>query len=191
MHVLPLASHACPKVPPRRGRAMWGGVTVATKLNWIKPWEIDGRAVLSRHWPELEPWAVLFRLSIHQRDEVLERLNASGRGQDASLFRLLGGMRYRKNKQEWFALLERMKQMIRPELFLESLAVEDWRDEGRLIEARDAVTAFLAARFPKLDVAPTIQSSNDLKALRALIPKIAVARDEATVTRALKNLLKR
>lgn len=194
MYVLPLAQHACPKHPPARGTAIWGGVRVDMKLNWIKPWEIDGRVILARGWPELDPWAVLFQLSPEQRDDVMERLNQDGRGQDASLFRLLGGMRYRKSKQEWIALLERMKQMIRPGMFLESLAVEDWREEGRqegrLIEARHALTAFLHARFPKLDVAAAIQSSNDFKALRALIPKVAVARDEDAVKRAMKTLLK-
>ena len=108
-------------------------------------------------------------------------------------------MRYRKKKQEWMALLERMKQMIRPELFLESLAVEDWREEGRqegrqegrlegrLIEAREALTAFIRARFPKLDMA-SIQSATDLHALNSVMPKIATARDEAAVKRLLRGL---
>ena len=171
-------------------------MTVESKLRWIKPWEIDGKVVLRRELPELDPWAVLFHLSETEMDEVLERLNRAGRGQDASLFRLLGGMRYRKSKQVWIALLERMKRMIRPELFLESLAVEDWREEGRvegrqegrLTEARAAIEALIRARFPKLDPLPAIQSTNEADALHALIPRVAIASDEASVKRLLKTL---
>ena len=195
-YVLPLAEHACPKKPPLLGEGVWGDVTVSTRLRWIKPWEIDGQVVLDKGWPELEPWAVLFKLSDRQEDQVLEQLSHEGRGQDASLFRLLGGMRYRKKKHEWLDLLERMKEMIRPELFLESLAVEDWREEGRiegrtegrLMEARNALLALIKARFPKLDVASAIQSSNDIKALHKLIPKVAVAPDATAVKRLIQKL---
>ena len=193
MYVLPLASHACPKEVPQRGKGKWGDVTLVSRLRWLKPWEIDGRVVLERGWPELDPWAVLFHLSEGQLDDVLGRLNADGRGEDASLFRILGGMRYRRDKQTWTVLLERMKNMIRPELFLESLAVEDWREEGRqegrqegrLIEARDALTAIIRARFPRLDIDSSIQLTHDIQALQRLIPEVAVARDEAAAKRIL------
>ena len=192
MYVIPLAEFACPKTAVPMGKGVWGDVTVASRLNWIKPWDIDGRVVLRCGLPDLDPWAVLFNLSRVEEEEVLNRLNEKGRGPDASLFRLLGGMRYRKRKPDWIALLERMKQMIRPELFLESLAVEDWRDEGRqegrLIEAKDALVTFILARFPKLKIAASIHSSTDLNALRALIPKVAVARDEASIKQLLNRL---
>ena len=193
-YVLPLAPHACPKTPPLIAEGAWGDVNLSTRLRWIKPWEIEGRAVLDRGWPDLEPWAVLFDLTREQEEQVLRRLNHAGRGQDASLFRLLGGMRYRKKKQVWIDLLERMKAMIRPELFLESLAVEDWREEGReegrhegsLIEARRALSAVVHARFPNLK-ATTIPTVLDVAALRALIPKVSIARDEAAVRRLLRK----
>ena len=191
MYVLPLAKHACPKVAVPVGKSKWGDVSVGTRLRWIKPWEIDAKHVLDRGWPELDPWAVLFDLNGDQELQVMERLSGDGRGEDASLFRLLGGMRYRKNKPVWLALLERMKTMIRPELFLQSLAVEDWREEGRqegrLMEARAALVSFIRARFRKLDVTP-VQKSTDIKALHALIPKIAVAPDRAAVKRLIENL---
>ena len=92
--------------------------------------------------------------------------------------------------------------MIRPELFLESLAVEDWREEGRqegrrearekacLIEVRGALCSIIHARFPNLEIT-SIASALDLAALRAfraLIPKVTVARDEAAVKRLIRNL---
>ena len=192
MYVLPLAEHACPAKPPLFGKGKWGDVTVEVRFRWIKPWEIDAEVLLRRQWPELDPWAVLFQLNRDQEIEVFERLNHEGRGQDATLFRLLGGMRYRRRKQVWIDLLERMSEMIRPELFLESLAVEDWREEGRregrLIEAREALIAIMKARFPKLDVAQSIRSSNNIKALNRLIPKIAVAPDALAVQRLVQKL---
>ena len=78
-YMLPLASHACPKDPPPFGKAVWGGVTVKARLNWIKPWEIDGGVVIERGWPELDPWAILFDLDDEQEDEVMRRLNENGR----------------------------------------------------------------------------------------------------------------
>ena len=92
--------------------------------------------------------------------------------------------------------------MIRPELFLESLAVEDWREEGRqegrrearekarLIEVQGALSSIIHARFPNLEIT-SIASALDLAALRAfraLIPKVTVARDEAAVKRLIRNL---
>lgn len=101
-----------------------------------------------------------------------------------------------RKKQSWVALLERMKQMIRPELFLESLAVEDWkeegrqegRNEGRLLAGRNALLAIIHARFPSLDLARAIEYYTDATALQALIPKVATARDAAAVKRLLNRL---
>ena len=196
MYVLPLADYACPKFGVPVGKGEWGDVEVAARLRWIKPWEIDGKVVLERAWPELDAWAVLFNLSNAQEVEVLGRLNQQGRGEDATLFRILGGMRYRRKKQIWVALLERMKQMIRPELFLESLAVEDWREEGRqegrqegeLLAARNALLAIIHARFPKLFLTRAIESCTDTNAIQVLIPKIATARDAAAVKRLVDQL---
>lgn len=66
----------------------------------VKPGEIDSKVVLERGWPELDAWADLFNLSDKQEEEVLGRLNQQGRGEDATLFRLLGGMRYRTEEAE-------------------------------------------------------------------------------------------
>ena len=84
--------------------------------------------------------------------------------------------------------------MIRPELFLESLAVEDWREEGReegrhegsLIEARRGLSTIIHTRFPNLK-ATKIPTVLDVAALRALIPKVIIARDEAAVRRLLRR----
>ena len=120
---------ACPARTPEFGRAEWGDVQVAVRIRWIKPWEIDAKAVLELNSPSLDPWAVLFRLSDVQMETVASRLK--GRPRDAGLFRILGGMRYRKNTGEWKKLLGRVNPMISREMMRESLAVQEWLDEGR------------------------------------------------------------
>src|SRR5450432_2223525 len=63
VHVLPLTRESCPSRVPMHGRAVRGGITVTAKLNWIKPWEIDGQVVLDLKSPVLDPWTVLFHVS--------------------------------------------------------------------------------------------------------------------------------
>ena len=114
---------------PAFGGAEWGDVLVAVRLRWIKPWELDALLVLDRDLPELDPWAVLFNYSDVQLKEVVERLN--NRPRDAGLFRILGGMRYRKDVRFWKDLLERIDPVLTKESFRQSLAVQEWLEEGR------------------------------------------------------------
>ena len=143
-----------------------------------------------REWYWISPFAgtrsldrAVPRLQTLQLDETMARLQAQTQG--APLFRILGGMRYRKNRAEWIALLERMDQMIRPELLRESLAVQEWLEEGRAeglergVEKGlyDSLIAILSAKFPGL------KSSLGFGSIRlqtrqcssGLIRKIAVA----------------
>ena len=55
---------------------------------------------------------------------------------------------------------------------------------------RGALSSIIHARFPNLEIT-SIASALDLAALRAfraLIPKVTVARDEAAVKRLIRNL---
>jgi hypothetical protein len=170
IYPLPMAPHACPARLPQFGRADWGHVQVVARLLWIKPWEIDGRVVLERNSPRLDPWAVLFRLSDVQKDEVIARIKDHPR--EAGLFRILGGMRYRKNVRAWNELVGRLNQMISREMMRESLAVQEWlqegRQEGMLHEARGALLDFIEAKFPSLHMETEIRSISDLSLLHHL-----------------------
>jgi hypothetical protein len=201
VYVLPMAKHACPARTPAFGRAEWGDVHVAVRLRWIKPWEIDASVVLDRNSPSLDPWVVLFRLGKGQIEEVANRLK--DRPRDAGLFRILGGMRYRKNIGQWKELLERINPMISREMMRESLAVQEWLDEGRqegrqeglrkglrkgrVEEARLALLSVIEASFPNLNVRDAIESISQLGVLNSLIPLVAKAPDAATVLRVIGN----
>ena len=127
VYVVPLMEDSCPRRMPPQGRAIRGGVTVTARLNWIKPWKVDGQVVLDLQSPELDPWAVLFQLSPAQLNEAMGRL--TDRGQP--LFRILGALRYRKRSVECQTLLEGMDKMLNRELFRESPVVQEWLEGGR------------------------------------------------------------
>ena len=190
---LPMASHACPARQPVSGRATWGDVEVTVRLRWIKPWEIDAGVVLERNSPVLDPWAVLFRLNDAQKIEVIDRVK--DRPQDAGLFRILGGMRYRKNVREWNEFAGRLNQMISREMMRESLADQEWlqegrqegRQEGQINEARFALLTVIEGRFPNLNVREVVDSISDLDVLHTLIADVAKAADAAAALRAVQN----
>ena len=186
---LPMAKHACPARPPAFGRAEWGDVQVTARLRWIKPWEIDAGVVLERNSPTLDPWAVLFRMSDVQKNEVITRVK--DRPQDAGLVRILGGMRYRKNVGEWKEFEGRLNQMITREMMRESLAVQEWLEEGRqegeLKEARFALLTFLDRKYPNLPVRDKIEAIPDLDVLNSLFTEVINAPDAATVLDAIQN----
>ena len=190
VYVVPLTRESCPRRVPAQGLAVRGGVTVTARLHWIKPWEIDARIVLDLKSPTLDPWAVLFRVSDEQLIQTIGRLKEHG----VPLFRILGGMRYRRREVEWRTLLERMDQMIRPELLRESLAVQEWlaegRVEGRVTALRDSLTGVFQARFPGAAVPVTLNSISDAEVLSRLIPKVATAKDAQEVERLLEQLSK-
>jgi predicted transposase YdaD len=97
--------------------------------------------------------------------------------------------------------------MISREMMRESLAVQEWLEEGRqeglqaglqqgvqkglrqglktgrLEEARFALVSIIEARFPDLNVRDAIRSISQVSALNSLIPLIAKAPDAATVSR--------
>jgi hypothetical protein len=149
--------------------------------------------VLNRKSPQLDPWAVLFRMTRRQEDEVIARVK--DRPQEAGLVRILGGMRYRKNVGGWNEFVGRLNQMIRREVMRESLAVQEWLEEGRqegrheagVQTARSALLAVIEARFPGLGLHDTIGSISDFDLLTALIPVVAKAPDEAAVLRAIRK----
>ena len=197
VYALPMARHACPAKTPSFGRAQWGDVLIATRIRWIKPWEMDAGVVLEHNSPTLDPWTVLFRFTDVQLREVGDRLK--GRPTDAGLFRILGGMRYRKNIGEWKRLLERINPMISREMMRESLAVQEWleegrvegRDEGRVEEAQLALIEVIKARFPRLKVREGVESISELSVLNSLIPLVAKARDAASIERVLQSAKKK
>jgi hypothetical protein len=207
VYALPMAKHACPARTPAFGKAEWGDVEVRVRLRWLKPWLIDASVVLERNSPNLDPWAVLFDCSPVQIDEVANRLK--NRPRDAGLFRILGGMRYRKSIGQWKELLKRINPMITREMMRESLAVQEWLDEGRqeglekglqkglqqglrkglkkgrVEEARLALLAVIEARFPSLSVHNAIEAISDLDVLNSLIRVVAKAPDASAVSRAI------
>jgi len=199
VYVLPMARHACPARLPEHGRTDWGDVQVSARLSWIKPWEIDARVVLDHNSPRLDPWAILFRLTNVQKDEVINRVK--NRPEEAGLFRILGGMRYRRNVGDWRELVGRLNQMISREMMRESLAVQEWlqegrqegreegrekgREEGKLAEARSALLMVIESRFPGLRVRDAVESISDLDVLHSLITVVAKVRTAAAVLRAI------
>ena len=79
-------------------------------MNWVKPWLIDAQNVLDMNSEELDAWAILFKISKAQELEALIRV--SGSKTAAPLFRILGGLRYRRKRDEFRVLLERMSAMV-------------------------------------------------------------------------------
>jgi predicted transposase YdaD len=93
--------------------------------------------------------------------------------------------------------------MISREMMRESLAVQEWLEEGRqeglqtglqeglqkglqqgrLEEARFALVSIIEARFPEVNVRDAIGSISKVKVLNSLISSIAKAPDAATVLR--------
>lgn len=197
IYALPMAKHACPARTPEFGRAQWGDVLVAARLHWIKPWEIDAAVVLKQNSPRLDPWAVLFRMTRVQEDEIIERVKQ--RPQEAGLVRMLGGMRYRRNVSEWNEFAGRLNHMISREKMRASLAVQEWlaegreegreegRHEGEVREAREALIAVVDARFPSLHLRADLESISDIEILRGLLPVVVKAANSAALLRAIRN----
>ena len=195
MYVLPLAENACPRQVPPSGRVVWGDVEVVTALRWILPWKIDAGLLLAKASATLNPWVVLFDHSKPQLEEAITRL--ARRSEDAALFRILGGLRYRESV-EWISLLGRIDRMITREMMRQSLAVQEWlnegrdegRDEGRVqgrVEGgRSALRTFLAKRFPQLTLDSSIQSIDDVEVLGELISLAAEATNADTISRAVR-----
>ena len=190
VHVVPLTEDSCPRRVPSLGRAVRGGVTVTARLNWVKPWKIDGRVVLDLQSPELDPWAVLFQLSGAQLNEAMARLTDRGE----PLFRILGGLRYRKRRVEWQALLEGMDKMLNRELFRESIVVQELLEEGRVKGheegLRDSLVLIFNARFPGIPAPQSIRSISDHEALNRLLTLAANSPDAASVVRAIERAAK-
>ncbi|HEY3738739.1 MAG TPA: hypothetical protein VGL53_02790 [Bryobacteraceae bacterium] len=88
-----------------------------------------------------------------------------------------------------------MDRMIRPELLRESLAVQEWLEEGRaegLAEGlQDSLTAILSARFPDLRLPASIRSISNKIVLNTLIRKVAVTRSADAALRAIERVSKR
>jgi len=170
----------------------WGDVKVSTRLRWILPWTISAEALLAKGSEILDPWVILFQFTDPDLSEALTRLKS--RKEDAALFRILGGMRYRKNRSKWISLLGRIESMISRETMRESLAVQEWLDEGRVegrmegkVEGeRSALITLLETRFPPLGLDEAIQSINDLDALTKLIRLAGKTRSSISVVKAIE-----
>lgn len=190
MFPLPLARRACPSSVPEFGRATYGDVEVTVRLRWIKPWEVDAQVVLEHNSPTLDAWAVLFHRSPVQTDAILRRLQS--RPEDAGTFRTLGGMRYRRvDDVGWKELLRRFDSMITKEQLRESLAVQEWLEEGEqkgeVKRVRTDLLAVVEIRFPKLDIRDEIESISDLNLLNSLFRSVVKAPNIAAARRAIFN----
>ena len=194
VYVVPLTEDSCPRRVPAMGRAIRGGVTVTARLNWIKPWKVDGQVVLDLRSPELDPWAVLFQVSPAQLTEAMERLTDRGE----PLFRILAGLRYGNKGAEWQALVEVMDKMLNRELFRESIVVQELleegrvkgREEGREEGLRDSLILIFNAKFPGVPAPQSIRSISNPEALNRLLTLVANSADAASVVRAIERAAK-
>lgn len=189
MYVLPLARYACPRRPPEMGRVRWGDVEVKIQLRWILPWKIDAGLLLAKGSTTLDPWVVLFHFTKPQLFEAVTRLIP--RREDASLLRILGGMRYRRDTKSWISLLGRIENMITRETLRESLAVQEWLSEGRVEGARGQAQAMLSKllgkRFPRLKLDAEIQSINEVEVLNELISLAIDSKSAASLARKIEQ----
>jgi hypothetical protein len=89
--------------------------------------------------------------------------------------------------------------MISREKMLESLAVQEWLEEGRLEgelegrihEARSALRLLLESRFPRIRIRPQLDAISDLEALRTM-RRIAINTPSAAAfRRAIPQLTRR
>ena len=187
VYVVPLTEDSCPRRVPAQGRAIRGGVTVTARLNWIKPWKVDGQIVLDLRSPELDPWAVLFQVSAAQLNEAMGRLTDRGE----PLFRILAGLRYGRKGAEWQALVEVMDKMLNRELFRESIVVQELLDEGRkegrVETLRDSLVLIFEAKFPGVPAPQSIRSILDPEALTRLLTLVTNSPDAAPVLRAIER----
>ena len=188
VYVVPLIEEACPRRVPCEGRAVRGGVTVVARLHWVKPWLIDAQTVLDMKSVELDAWAILFKISRAQELEAVARV--SGSKTAAPLFRILGGLRYRKRSDEFRVLLERMAAMMNRELFRESLAVQEWLDEGKAAGVREGFVKFLTFKFPNWPIPASLDSIRDADVLSRLFDKATVTKDKAAMARAIDKASK-
>ena len=153
--------------------------------------------VLAHDSPTLDAWGVLFRRNESQTGQIIDRLK--NRPTDAGLFRMLGGLRYRKDIRGWKQILGRMNAVITKEQMRESLAVQEWLAEGRqegrheglqegaLREARFTLLSYIKARFPHVDVRDDLTSIQDLDQLHSLFATVVNAPNSAAVRRAIRK----
>lgn len=200
VYCVPLTKDSCPASVPVLGRARRGGVTVTARLNWVKPWQIDAQEVLDLESAELDAWAILFDASEEQTAETLRRVSRNR--ERAPLLRMLIGLRYRRREEECGALFERIASMIRPEIWRESLAVQEWLDEGRVegrvegraegaaATAKELLLETLALKFPKWRTPASLDSIGDAEVLKRLFRKASATSNKADMRRAIDNAAK-
>lgn len=194
IYMVPLVEVAYPNDAPREIRRDKGDYQGLLKLRWLKPWELDAGRFLRYGETEFAAFTALCDATEEQRQEALRRLCREP-GQMAR-YKSWGGLRYRERGTDaWNVLVERIDRMISREDMRESLAVQEWLEEGRTAglaqgqteggrRTAEQLLRVALARFERIVLPSPIPDSVDVTALAT---EVLMANDEAAVRGALRR----